>query len=72
MSGRQVTLIRKLCFQSFTDAEVAEDDVEDVLDVDPAGQPAERGGRNPQFLGDELLAALLAFGAFSQRPVQGR
>src|SRR5438105_6354709 len=41
----------------FTDAEVAENDVQHVLDVDPAGQPAERLPGHSQFLGDDILAA---------------
>ena len=52
---------------SLPDAEVAEDHVEDVLDVDPAGEAAERPGRQPQFLGDQLL---LAGAADRQRPAQ--
>ena len=55
--------------QSFTNAEIAENNVEDVLDIDPAGQPAERRRRRPQFLGDQLFAPGAALG---QRPVQRR
>ena len=34
----------------------AEDHVEDVLDIDPAGQPSEPVSRMPQLLGDQFLA----------------
>ena len=53
----------------FADAKVAENHVQDVLDIDPAGQPAERAGGDPQLLGQQILAA----GHFaSLRPLQGR
>src|SRR5208282_1786579 len=52
--------------QSFTNTEIAEDNVEDVLDIHPAGQPAERRGGRPQFLGDQLLAP---GGTLGERPV---
>ena len=48
--------VNRFVNQSFADAEIAEDHVENVLDVDPAGQPAERPGGQPQFLGHQLLA----------------
>src|SRR5262249_2130770 len=35
--------------------EVAEDHVEHVLDIDPAGQAAKRPGGEAQFLGDQFL-----------------
>ena len=41
----------------FADAEVAEDHVQDVLDVDPAGQAAERLAGEPQLLGQQIFAA---------------
>ena len=40
---------------SFPDAEVAEDDVQNVLDVDPAGQAAESVGGNAEFLSEEVF-----------------
>ena len=46
----------------FADAEIAENDVQNVLDIDPAGQAAQRLGGKPEFLGDDILAAVLAFG----------
>src|ERR1041385_8112298 len=41
---------------SLPDAEIAEDDVEHVLDVDLAREAPERAGREAEFLGDQLLA----------------
>ncbi len=44
-------------FQSLADAELAEDDVEDVLYIDPAKQATKRGGvRAPQLLAGMFLA----------------
>src|SRR3954466_850292 len=36
--------------------EVPEDRIQDVLDIDPPQQPAQRKSGGPQFLGDEFLA----------------
>ena len=47
------------------DAEVPENDVQNILDVDPASQPPERSRREPKFLGDDVLAA-----ALGERPAQ--
>ena len=44
------------CETVFADAEVAEDHVQNVLDVDPAGQPAERVRGDAQLLGQQILA----------------
>ena len=53
----------------FADAEVAENHVQDVLDIDPAGEPPERPGGDAQLLGQQILAA----GQLGrQRPPQGR
>lgn len=41
----------------FADAKVAENDVQHVLDVDAAGEAAERRGRGPQLLGQQVLLA---------------
>src|SRR6185312_8815274 len=41
----------------FPNAEVAEDHVENILDVDPAGQLAECMRRGPELLGHQVLAA---------------
>ena len=40
----------------FADAEVAKNDVEDVLDIDSASESAERTGGDAQLLGQQLLA----------------
>ena len=37
------------------DAEIAEDHVENILDVDTAGQPPQRMRRQPQLLGHQFL-----------------
>ena len=42
-------------------AEIPENDVQNILDIDPAGQPPERMGGQPQLLGDQLLPARAAF-----------
>lgn len=52
----------------FADAEVAENDVQDVLDVDPPGKPAERTGGKPQLLGQQIL---LGGNVRRLRPAQG-
>lgn len=41
----------------FADAEVAENHVQDILDVDPAGEPPQRPGSEAQLLGQQILAA---------------
>ena len=41
----------------FTDAEVAEDHVQHVLDVNPSGEPAERPCRQAQFFRDQVFVA---------------
>ena len=51
----------------FADAEIPENHVQDVLDVDPADQPPERVSRQPQFLGDQFLARACT----SDRAAQG-
>ncbi len=43
--------------QLFADAEVAENHVQNILDIDPAGEPPERAGGDPQLLGQQILAA---------------
>ena len=55
--------------QSFTNAKVAEDHVEHILDVDASGQAAKRNGRRTQLFGDHLLA--LALVRLGERPVDG-
>jgi hypothetical protein len=48
--------------QLFADAEIPEDHVEDVLDVDPAGQLAQGGGSEAQLLGHQVFTAGGRFG----------
>ncbi len=52
---------------SFPDAELPEDHVQQILDVDPAGQPAQRAGGEAELLGDDVLAAARPLG---QRAVE--
>lgn len=40
----------------FADAEIAENHVEDVLYIDPAGEPPEGAGGDAQLLGQQILA----------------
>ena len=42
-----------------SDAEVAEDHVQNIFDVDPAKELAERPGREPELLRHDLLAAVM-------------
>src|SRR5665213_41704 len=44
-----------LWIRLFADAEVAEDHVQDVLDIDPASEASERPGGDAQFLGQQIL-----------------
>src|SRR5215472_5734264 len=46
--------------QSFANAEFAKDDVENVFDIDPAGETAKRRRSRSQLLGYQLFAALLS------------
>lgn len=39
----------------FADAEVAKDHVQDILDVDAAGEAPERAGGDPQLFGQQLF-----------------
>lgn len=39
-----------------TDAEIAKDHVEDVFDINPAGEAAQRAGGETQFFGEQILA----------------
>ena len=52
---------------SFTNAEIPEDHVQDILDIDPAGQPAKDSRGRPQVLGDQLFAPGTSM---RQRPVE--
>lgn len=51
---KQRTILREqelsFCERLFTDAKIPEDHVEDVLDVDPAGEASQAGGSEPQLL----------------------
>ena len=40
---------------SFTNTEIAKDDVQNILDIDSAGESAKRRRGRAQFLGDQLL-----------------
>ena len=55
--------------ESFTNAEITEDHVQNVLHIDAAGEPAKCGSRRPQFFGDQLLAAV-AFAVFGQGAIE--
>src|SRR5262245_28083679 len=48
--GRSARPAPLLLAPSLADAEVPEDHVEDVFDIDAPGQPPERSRREPQFL----------------------
>ena len=52
----------------FADAEIAENRVQDILDIDPSGQAAERASGDAQLFGQQVLAA---GEAGPQRPPQG-
>src|SRR6185437_12095064 len=52
---------------SFADTKFAEDHVENVLDVDPTGEPAERCGSRSQLFGNQLLPACVSL---SKRAVE--
>ena len=63
-----------------TDTEIAEDHVEHVLDIDPAGQAGQRPGGEAKFLGQEIFAlghwpsrraAQGGAGIFERLPVPG-
>ena len=41
----------------FADAEVAENHIQDLLDIDPTGEAPERAGGDPQLLGQQILMA---------------
>ena len=53
--------------KSFTDAKIAENDVENVLDVHPARDPSQKMSRSPQFLRKSVFAPSFALG---NRPYQ--
>jgi hypothetical protein len=53
--------------RSFADAEVPEDNIQDVLDVDSPRQPAEGMGCGAQFLGQQIFRPTLAFSAAQGR-----
>ena len=46
---------------SLADAEIAEDGVQHVLDIDSAGEPAERPGRQAQVLGRQFRCPAVPF-----------
>ena len=51
---------------SFTDTEIAKDHVQNIFNIDPPGQPAERSRCSPQLLGNQLLMAA-SFGRLRHR-----
>src|SRR5882757_3348400 len=53
---------------SLPDAEFPEDDVEEVFDIDPADQPAQRKGRPAEFLSGQFLAPPDHVDAAAKRP----
>ena len=56
-------------FNLFADAEVPEDHIENILDIDPASKPAKGSGGGAKLLGHQVL---LTGEARRQRPVQSR
>src|SRR5215468_1614750 len=54
--------------ESLADAEIAEDHLQDFLNIDPAGQSPEGSRRQPKFLGHDILARRLR--CFRQRAVE--
>ena len=46
---------------SLADAEIPENDIEHILDVNPPGKPAQVPRGEAEFLGDHVFAARLAF-----------
>src|ERR1700722_4302698 len=53
---------------SFPDAEIAENHIQNILDIDPACQPAQGRCRRPQFLSDQFfLPNGLVQGAIQRR-----
>ena len=57
--------------ESFTDAEIAKDHVQNILDIDAPGQPAESRRRQAQLLGNELLMRT-GFRRLGQCPIERR
>ena len=56
---RFAKLIEEMNRRSFPDAEVPEDLIEHVLDINAASQPAKRARSQPQLFGDQLFLVRL-------------
>ncbi len=54
---------------SFTNTEIAKDDVQNILDIDSASESAKRRRSPAQFLGDKLLFGRMIA---RQRPIERR
>src|SRR5208282_3807082 len=53
---------------SFTNAEIPENHIKDIFDIDPAGEPPQRRRSRAQFFGDEFLSpSVLSQGAIERR-----
>src|SRR5713101_4639033 len=52
----------------FSNAKITENHIQNILHVDPAGQPTERPAGEPQFFGNDILPAGEVLGG---RPIQG-
>ena len=59
MRRRSRTPLTVVVNVSFTNTKIAKDHVQNILDIDSAGEPAERRRSRAQFLGDQLLIARL-------------
>src|SRR5579862_6115531 len=55
--------------RSFANTEIAKDHVQNILYIDPSGQPAEPHGRRSQIFGYQVLASILAL---AQSPIERR
>ncbi len=53
---------RRYFWRSLPNAKITEDDVQNILDINPPCQPTKRSRGGPQFLGDQFLAAGSALG----------
>jgi hypothetical protein len=56
--------------ESFTNTKIAKDHVQNILDIDPAGEPPQSGGCRTQFFGDQFLMLPEPDG-LGQCPIEG-
>ena len=56
--------------ESFTNTKIAKDHVQNILDIDPSGEPPQRGCCRTQFLGDQFFM-LPGLGGLGQCPIEG-